>query len=222
MIAGDIFELQLVGAIDGQTTRNTFHFRMEDAVSFDASVDPALFPDLMDSIANLFADDLVTAFNAPLSSAFAWVGYQAFNLFSLEEFAKGAFSPVKAGTGTGTAMAPFVCYAFAQGTKRRDMRGGAKRFAGVREESVGSAGVIDPTQLTSLNNVATELGETRANTNLGVWTIQYRPVIVKRTGSPLNGGLPTTQTDAVWYYADNWEVKPIVSTQNTRKRGRGE
>lgn len=118
--------------------------------------------------------------------------------------------PGTTGTLVGDPMPPFVAWAFRLLRQQTNIRHGAKRYAGVSESSQ-SLGVATAEVMAALNNLADALGSDL----LGDTGAIYEPRIMRR--------LLDAEGHLIGYEDFPFGLAQYVriSTQNTRKFGRG-
>jgi hypothetical protein len=135
---------------------------------------------------------------------------------SADNFSQGHAPGTVVGARTGECLPPFVCYAFRKNRVSSAVRNGQIRIAGVSEGDQAN-GVVAGGMTAALNAVAT-LFQTTISFG-GGQTALFQPRIF-RAGRPAGpGGVPPAVIQA------DFEIQSVVytriSTQNTRKFGRG-
>lgn len=124
-----------------------------------------------------------------------------------------------AGEATGDMMPRFNAFEFKSPRSVGNIRQGKKRFGAISEGMV-TAGVLNPTFLTLMQDVAADLSDPLVATVSGV-SVQFTPIIVKRIPYTAPSGrtayrLPEGLDPLAYAIADNW-VYQSVTTQNSRK-----
>ena len=101
-----------------------------------------------------------------------------------------------------------------------DTRPGSKRFGGVDEAQITDGVVTDAGTITGMNDLADQLADQLVDTTLGLvaWGV---PVIVKRILDGDTYRLPTSLGELVTNTIIGAAASLIVSSQNSRKIGRG-
>lgn len=119
--------------------------------------------------------------------------------------------------GTGDCMPPFTTWSFTLIPENRLVRPGGKRIAGVPELEVASGGVVG----SSITPTLIELAEEMARQLNYLSTLDALiPVVVGFPHPASPTGRPA-RLDRVEIRVASVQVSPYVSTQNTRKYGRG-
>lgn len=213
------YHLTLVGLNQSQQIINTFDYittsllpSSEEAAELNAE----FLANVMDNIKNVLHAN--------------WSATQLYTIapYSPDVFAQILFTPgSQVGQRAGDQMPRFVSWGFVCSRLRRDIRNGYKRFGPI-SESDQAGGVPTGTMTPILNTLATELEQ--------VLTLEYvagssaaTPAIIKRIkyfpcGDPEECQpayrLPQGLDPLEFYEASNYSFKEIT-TQNTRKTGRG-
>jgi len=215
-VLGDILQITLRGEQQAQLTNNVFFYRVASAfASPDLELLGEEFEQLWFSV-----DDTMLRCEA-FAAAMDWTGYRIINLFNELDLVDVTFSSPYHGGTSGELMPPMVAIAYQSEQVRRDIRRGQKRFAGL-VEAVANGGVIEAAFNADLTAIASGLGQTLVTTDA-----DYSPVVVQRVREvdPVTDvvtyRLPTSQGEAEYFVADAWTYKPNLTTQNTRKIGRG-
>lgn len=143
--------------------------------------------------------------------------------FTPDVFALGLFPPGTAGTAAGEAMPRFNAWGFICPRRRRDIANGGKRF-GVVAEGQQTGGLPVAGALTLLNALAAQMNLALA-LDWGTGSSAAQPIIVKRIKYTTPKGktayrLPTGTDPYEFYAADRWAFDELT-TQNSRKTGRG-
>lgn len=216
MATGDLWEVTTRAVQGNQTLLNVYHY-IEGSPTTD---DFAFAEDLTSAVnqnfyvgPNLFADVFVT-------TAHTVNRIYARNVFNPAPFHERAINVM--GTSTMDAMPIFAAWQIECPRKRADIRTGRKRYGGMTENAqVG--GNLTTTALNALANWADKVEQVL---NVGPAGLAV-PVIVKRikevdpeTGE-VSYRLPQNQLELVFYEATEWVANGRVTTQNTRKVGRG-
>jgi len=119
--------------------------------------------------------------------------------------------------GTGDCMPPFTTFSITLVPENRSVRPGGKRIAGVPEGVVATGGVVDSGVMADLITLADWMA---TQLNFLLETDAYIPVIVGFPHPASPTGRPA-RLDRVEVRIASASVSPYVSTQNTRKYGRG-
>jgi hypothetical protein len=207
MAFGDIYELTDEYTLEGQTCYNVYFFRQNNlAVPTDASV-------LLDS----FEGTILPAVVALQSDDALHTALRARNLFNEGDNAERAIS-VEGEGGTADDFPTFVSLGISLGQDNGAVKNGAKRIAGVPEGAAVDGVINDALYIAAVLALQTAL-ETFLPVGLApVWA----PVIVKRIAE-IGGGyrLPTNAGEAVYGTVTDAEYNPVLTSQVSRKIGRG-
>lgn len=171
---------------------------------------------------------VVNAMRSIQSVALVYANIEVRNLYSETDFYSTAFnSGVTGGDSTGDAGASFLAAKYTSSRTRLDIRAGTKSFAGITESAVGPGGVWVGNYIPLLDSLKAALGQALSYTDEGE-ALTYTPVVLGRELYPTSTG-----TEAYRYYptlaqqeqfvagAGVWSYAPRVTTQNSRKVGRG-
>ena len=226
MTLNDILMFIVFGTYAGQRWENAYFYRVTlMGGSFVEGDFPSLVQGWLDEYLTVIFNPQANLFSTGLSV----VGARGENLFNVGGI--GAYSlvnPIFGLNGTESAP-PQQAYGWSTPSLKRGMNSGQRRMAGCVTEHVEGYGYLSPAAAVALNNMGAAMGEDM-NITYGVndSEVQIRPVIVKRvrTGAgtdedPYEYRLPRQASEGVTYRANNWTVRPYVTTQNSRKYGRG-
>lgn len=197
MSLGDRYQLTDGQLYLGQACLNVYYYQQLSTTLGNAQ-------NLVESfIGNVFPE-LIACQNVGLTH----IVVTAINLDDPTDF--GLVVPTSDFTGlqTGAGAPPFVCAAFRYNRASRAVRNGQKRIGGQSEISQGD-GVIDSEDLHLYTDLATQLGNHIGD---GAGT-EYKPVIMRKT--VIAGVTTYTEFDLTSVTFTR------ISTQNTRKFGRG-
>lgn len=187
------------------------------------------FPAVMGYVTNNIVLGLFdgTGFITALSNTFSIQTVRAYNLFEVTENYEGDAREELPITGSSAtdALPPFSAMSWYQGTSRRDIRSGSRRWPGLVEaHQIG--GVIQSALLSIMDDVAEEMSITRSVSLPGDGVIVLQPIIVGRVKEVDEEGkvtyrLPATLEELKYYAANGWVSRANVTSQNSRKFGRG-
>jgi hypothetical protein len=171
--------------------------------------------------------DLFGGWKDVLSVNLSITEVQAKAVFSSTDFYTLPLSTGNIGIQTGDASPSFMAYALQTNRVRSDVRRGNRRLAGVAELNLNAFGVVTTEHLAVVALLGEEFSNVLTYDDEGN-TLSYTPAVVsKELYQTPSGG------DAYRYYATEseqaehlatgvaWTPKPLVTTQVTRKRGRG-
>lgn len=209
MAANDFYEVKLFGSLGGQQTLNIFWYLQTSG------------SDGADLLAASFFTNLLPLIRDCASSAWTTARTYVSNWSVPTDFIDDTYAPL-AGTRPSIYDTPQSAIAFYQPRKRTDMRQGRKRFSGVAGADVNNGQLAAAALLTNLALLAEGLSDPLTTSDpANAW----QQIIVRRVniGTALNPKyvVPTDITSEDYYTADAWNFKTAVTTQNTRKFGRG-
>lgn len=209
MATNDFYQVKLYGSIGGQQTLNVFWYLQQSG------------SDGADLLAAAFFTDLLPLIRAIASSAWSTQRTYVSNWNEPVDFLDDTYAPL-VGTRPSIYDTPQSAMAFYQPRKRTDMRQGRKRFSGVAGADVNNGQLAAAALLTALADLATGLSDPLTTSDPAN---SWQQVIVRRVnvGTPTNPVyvVPPDITSDDYYTADAWQFKTAVTTQNTRKFGRG-
>lgn len=213
MAIGDIYGITLVSGFAGNIAEQVFFYELTSGSS------SASAPDL----AAEFRDEAVPLIGNVIQTDVPIYSTRTVNLFDDVDWEEFVYNPVITGARVGQAMPPFVVAAFQSAKPSSSQAPARKRFGALSESDVQGNGLQDVSAyFTALTALATKLGEPMI-TGTGN---TYNPVIVKRIKYTTTGGktayrLPESLVEAITFPAVNWSWDNIVTSQITRKLGRG-
>jgi hypothetical protein len=148
---------------------------------------------------------------------------RAQNLFNPLDYYE-ILSAVYTGGSTGDPASQFLALSFRTPWLGPVIRRGQKRYGGLPEAAIAN-GQLHTSLVAAANDIKALLGTTLSFTdgpNSGSWA----PCIVKRIPYTAPSGrtayrLPTDLTEAVWDIVPEWGLNTLITSQNTRKVGRG-
>lgn len=224
MILGDVYQFTMYGLIFGQAAYNVFQFQLSQQ-SEGASAPWSEWAPVAASaiVTNVYdSSDLMQI----TSTNYAAAQCRLENLFDPGQIYTGNADgqlPL-AGSDPADAAGPNICWGVGSLSLRRGIHAGSKRFAGVTE-FYQTDGLPIPSATGRLQNVCDALNNPITFVIGGAGpTWGLTSVIVKRVkydGTKYR--LPTSQAEmgSNFYIANNWTPAAYVTTQNTRKYGRG-
>lgn len=214
-----IYQVTLAGNLRSQEIRNVFFYR--DMTELSPSV--ALATDLRRAFAQSFLP--VPAGTGFLDDMFsAEVTYTSVEVVNLSDpTALHTFLTNSSPGGLADLTSPFAAMGFRTNRVRTDIRRGQKRIAGVADTDYAN-GVLASGVQAPADALADLLGSDKTNSLDPLTT--WRHVIVGRIKYISPSGrtayrLPETDEELRYFDATQWEVRPNMTTQNTRKVGRG-
>jgi len=210
MAIGDIYQIVDTQEEAGQKALNVYFYKVQSASVTDndaGSVVAAYIATILPGIAAFQNNDVVH------------VSVKAQNLFD-EADAHEELISVAGDRGEGEILGTFEAVGFRLVGDNASVRSGAKRFAGIDETAV-TDGVIDSEVIIGLLDAAA--GLLFADLPWGLLAAETLiPVIVKRILTGDEYRLPTNSGEAVVSRITDALWSPIVTSQVSRKIGRGE
>lgn len=227
MQTGDVLQFTTKGYANQQEWQTTWFYRVR---SITGGFEPNYFIETVSEWADWFFSTFWPVIDNAISNNVTAEEIKGFNLFQINEVAQYvAPVPATGAAGSTTDLPQWVAYGFTHGQGVRGMNSGKRRFAGVVESAVGSFGIVESAFQTALEGAATQMSSPLTltlpanDTEIGI-----DPVIVKRVRSgsgtptsPYKYRLPVSQGELVYYLATNWTADKYVTSQNSRKTGRG-
>lgn len=195
MAVGDRYRITCAQTYLSQGVINVYHYKQYEGVGGSA-----------EDLRSPFVEFILPEIRAFQSNQLSYVAFTTINLDNLDDF--DVHIPVPTITGVDTTVNPLASfYAFSYQFVRstRASRHGWKRIAGIPEEAVVGNSVAG-----GYSTMATDAAAAMFNSIIGV-SGSYRPVIVRKNV------VPALSQD----FAVQDVVFRGVSTQNTRKAGRG-
>jgi len=208
----DILSVTLSSGFTGNQADQMFFYKFTSGGSGNAS-----------DLATEFRDEVVPLIAAILQNQVPIFHTRTVNLFNDADWEDFPISPAEMGTRTGQPLPPINVAAFKSAKPSSSQAPARKRFGALSESDVQGNGLQDVSGFfAALNALATKLGEAMV-TGTGN---TYEPVIVKRIAYTAPSGkkayrLPASQAEADDFPAINWGWDNVVTSQITRKLGRG-
>lgn len=205
---GDVYEIVDESTMIGQKVLNVYFYRL--------TATPAGFTGAQD-VAQAYEDQMLPAVRAAQTTDVLHQSVRARNLFDETDAAELLFSAP--GTSGTDSAGTFEAYPFRLVGNNAAVRAGAKRIPGV-DTAVVTDGVVDNVGILSvLNALATKMGDILT---FGVGVGFIEPVIVKRLLVGSNYVLPSSAAEAVISVVTEVLFDALVTSQTSRKVGRGE
>lgn len=204
---GDVYQIIDTQEMAGQKVLNVYFYKVTLSVlGADASDVTAAFIDqMLPDIVAVQATDVVHT------------SVKATNLFHDTDVNEALIS--EPGILGDASLGTFEAYPFRLAGDNGSVRGGAKRIAGVTEDGISDGVVTDAGLLTTLTNLGIQLSAAMLWGTLDGGTLA--PVIVKRILDAGNYRLPATSGEAVLSNIIDAIFSPLVTSQTSRKVGRG-
>ena len=228
-----LMEIRLVQSFAGQTCINTWNYLSNGtpaavSLSFALASACGFIP-----VGNaLPADSMADLIRQMQSIDVTWQSISVRDVYSVTDFYETPYGGGIIGGATGQALSPFTAYGFVSSKTRTDIRRGQKRFVGASESNVGAQGALEPLFRDGLVADVAEQMSVPLNYNDEGNTISFAPVIVGKEKYQVPNTTPPRF--AYRYYESGfaeqaqhlmesitWTGNPFVTTQNSRKRGRG-
>lgn len=205
---GDVYQIIDTQEMDGQKVLNVYFYTVTLSV---------LGADASDAAA-AYIDQVLPLVAALQVSSVVHTSVKAQNLYHVSDVHEELIS-VPGGV-TDDPMGTFEAIAIREIGDNGAVRGGAKRIAGIGESETTEGVITNVPFIDQLNDLCFELATTMLWGALDGGTMA--PVIVKRILDAGNYRLPTNSGEAILSTIVDALFTPLVSSQNTRKVGRGE
>lgn len=209
---------------------NTFDYQSSGtpaAVSLSFALLSALGFVYTGSPPNAASGNLFGQIRANQNDGVQYLEAEARALYSVTDFYTRPFVGTVTGIITNEGQSPALAYGFNTNRVRTDIRRGQKRFVGVDDTTVGEAGVIVTSWLTSMNALAAEMSQVQTYDDEGN-TITFSPVILgtEKYVTPEGNDayrLYPTESAQLSHLATGilWTPKDTVRTQGSRQYNRG-
>lgn len=220
MAVGDLYTLTTISSFLGQTCVNVYCYVVSELVG-DVGEGAQR---LADSWWLKFWGTATEGFQTSLfSDELRGDIIQVQNLFASGDYHE-RLEGFPTGSNAGDPMPPFNAYGLRTTRTNGNIRRGQKRFPGVVETAQVSGELVS-TALTQLTTLGQELTE-ELTYELEGDSITFSPVTVKRVPYVTEGGndayrWPETPLEAVYTQIVDWQPNPNVTSQVSRKIGRG-
>lgn len=232
----EIYKATVNYVLDGQMMSNRFHYKM---IGVPAAVSGsfALFAAMGGLRKNpdgtpaggFTPDSLLEHIRAIQGVPVKYDSLIVDNLYSPTDFYEGPFAQQVQGQNTSSdTMPPMIAASFRTSRVSKNIRRGQKRIAGIVEQQVAPGGILEDAALTGhIQALANKMAATLSYDDEGN-QIDFKPVVlgtnkvVQPDGSTSYEIYPTLAEQLV-NSVDGffWEARPRVTTQNSRKYGRG-
>jgi len=213
MAINDVYGVTTVSGFTGNIAEQTYFYELVSGSGSASAAD--LATEFRDEVVPLILDIIQT--DVPLYST------RTVNLFDDADWEEYLYSTAPTGTRVGQAMPPFVVAGFKSAKPTSSQAPARKRYGSLSESDVQGNGLQDVSSyFDALDALAAKLGEPMITGTANT----YNPVIVKRISYTTSGGktayrLPEGQFESITFPATNWQWTNIVTSQITRKLGRG-
>lgn len=221
---GDVFQVVVKGELFAQVaTRNVFYYELTSNSFAPGAI-------LSDNLAAGFQTKFFPGPGSGLQSdlindAQTWLGFTIIDLFDDTDFWDTVFSPVKTGNDlSAEVMPPYVAYDMRSPWLGPGFRRARKRFGGVPEAGQNEGKLIAGS-LTALQTLANLVAQPITDT-VGAESATWYPVQVGRIEYITSKGtkawrLPENQGESRTVVLPSMQAQENLTTQNTRKYGRG-
>lgn len=232
-----LFEVTLAGTYKNQQTINRWNYvgsgtpaavimSFALASAFGAVYDEVAVPPGYPS------DTVLYKISGFTSNEWTWQSLTVVNLYSDSDFYQTPFVNPYGGGNSGEAMSPVMAYGFRTNQVLRSVRRATKRFPGVMEDRVDDGGVINNTQLATLNDAAAKMSEVLSYDDEGN-TLSFTPAVCGKQRYNPTTHLPDPAGTAYRYYPTEaeqlthtaqgvlWQAYDTVRSQVSRQYGRG-
>lgn len=205
---GDLYQIIDQQQLDGQTVLNVYFYKRNA---------PVIVGNPAQAVADAFDGQVLPDILTIQSDALTHTALIVNNLFDASDTYTKVISEV--GGSTGADSSPFDAIGFRLVQDNGSVRNGSKRYAGVLDED-SSSGIIDDTDL--ITELVT-LGATLiGGVEIGIIANALTPIIVKRIKDGSKYRLPQNSGEAVYGNINNALYNIDVTSQVSRKIGRGE
>lgn len=205
---GDVYQIVDSGTMIGQKVLNVYFYKLVAT--------PAGFVGAED-VAQAYVDQVLPDVVAIQTADVLHQSVKATNLFDETDAHEILVS--EPGVAGSDSQGTFEAYPFRLVGDNAAVRAGAKRYPGVEDSFVSDGVVTDVDILALLNDLADKLADTLT---FGIGVSLLDPVIVKRILLGGNYTLPTTPEDAILSVVTDVLFDTLVTSQVSRKVGRGE
>lgn len=199
MTIGNRYELLDAQRYIGQDVLNVYYYKQIGGLGGDA-----------ETLVGLFQSFILPAILTIQNDQLTHISLACRNLDDPMDFFVQVFLVPQAGTWLDPGGPPFIAASFMYHRAQLNVRNGWKRFAGVPNDQI-DGGTPSASYATACAGIVDDLFANPVDGAQNVWT----PLIMRKTYDPLTG--ITTYTD--------FPVASVsfrgISTQNTRKIGRG-
>lgn len=212
---GDVYELVDVQALRGQQVLNVYFYQVRETFVTTR-------PTIAEVLANNWTGQILPDLTAVQTEDLVHTSVRVRNLYNAADTFELLMSA--AGDDSNPTDSNFDAYPFQMQGETHAVRKGAKRIAGVSDGANADGIVTDPATLALLDSIATSMS---APVQVGtlILTDTFFPVLVKRVRSGVAGAyeyrLPETSGEGVVTTIINVLFDVLISTQNSRKIGRG-
>lgn len=206
------YNILLYGRLTGQVTLNTFWYASQDTLLASAS-------EFGEAWIEYFKDFIPQAAGNVML-------YERIVVQEWNNDTNFATIPLTASEWTGdiggTSFIDYQCIPFICGSRRRGIKAGSRRLAGVTDAMCNTSGVWNNTFLTTTLEPLADAFSTNIEVPIpAMGDAPYAPVIVRHvpvlTGGKVYYKPPATIGTSDYYLADQWRVKPQFSHQLSRQ-----
>lgn len=209
MATGDFYKVNTYSTFAGQQCQNEFWYLQGTGTGNAAE------------LAEAFLDVVLATIRIIQSSVVFYNLIKVYNWNNDADFVELDLTGTN-GLNTNTAHPPFCALAFSTPRKLSSMRAGQKRFAGALETYDVNGTINNAPYLAQMDDVATVMSDDLIG---GTTSTPWGMVIVKRVlttvGSKQYYKVPKPIGAGQWYPADSWSKSVEVTSQVSRKVGRG-
>lgn len=222
-----IIEVKIFSQFDNQSCVTTFNYL---AGGTPASVSDSFA--IISAMGFVTGDlpavgDIYGSWKSLVDTGVLFTEVQAKAVYSATDFYVLPLVSNNAGLQNGVGGSAFDAYAMQTNRVRSDIRRGNKRLVGVTSDVIEEYGVVSAAQLAVLQSLAADLSAILTYDDSGN-ALSFSPIVVKKEKYETTPG-----KYAYRYYADPaeqllnvasgiaWTAKGTITTQVSRKRGRG-
>jgi hypothetical protein len=216
LAVNDVYSLTLRQTLLGQRINNVFFYEQIAAYTPTSGT-------IAQALAEAFEDQILSFVNSMQTTDVSNVQIDAENLFSDTDLAS---IPITGGGGAGTnTVSAFMAFPFKFAVAGKSTKAGSKRIGGVASNLQSDGVVTDATTITSGIALANHMQDNLNGVTPATADI-WRPVVVKRIKQVIAGKikyrLPNEISEKTVQAIFEVLFTLILSTQNSRKIGRGD
>lgn len=204
----DIYEIVDIGYNNDQLNINVYHYFADNPVAGNVNAE---------TLAGLFVEDVLPKVAAIQNTSLLHTQVQVKNLFDPTD----AFTDLIAvpGTVTNSDEAPIMlAIGVTLSHNNAAVRKGRKAYGGLDEAEMANGSVVGSGLITSLGNLMTQLVDPLTDTLVDT----YFPIVLSSLLAGGGYGVPANLSQAVYGVLDAATYNPLITTQNSRKTGRGD
>jgi len=209
MASGNFYKVNTYSTFANQACQNEFWYRQGSGAG-DAA-----------ELAEAFIDVVLAAMRAIQASVVLYNLLKVYNWGNEADFVELDLTGLN-GLDTNTAHPPFCALGFSTPRKLASMKAGQKRLAGALESNDTNGLITNAAYLTKMDDCADAFSDDLVGGTTGsTWGMVIVQRVLTRVGSKQYYIVPNPIGTGQWYPADEWSKKVQVTSQVSRKVGRG-